>query len=332
MRYRVDVTLRFGPDGAPFRAKPAPTSAPASDRGRSWYRGDNHLHTVHSDGKRTPEQLVAAARQAGLDFITSTDHNTSSAQLIWGHYAKNDLLIMNGEEVTTRSGHWPAIGLPAGTWLDWRYRADDPADFRRFAEQVRAAGGLVTAAHPFANCFGCTYEFSYELADLVEIWNGPWTAEDEAAVTTWDGLLRTGKFIPAIGDSDAHNPEHVVGLPQTVVRADGLNQRALLDGLRRGRSYLAESSDVAVEFTVDGADIGDTVRRPSGAEITARVRVSGAPGTTITLLSQVGPVATASAGELTFATRPRYVRWLRAEVRRGGTMVALTNPIFVRAR
>ena len=136
LNYRVDVTLTFGPDGAPFVPNPAPERAPARERGRAWYRGDCHLHTVYSDGRRTPDQLVADARAAGLDFMVSTEHNTQSAHLQWGNYAKDDLLILNGEEVTTRSGHWPAIGLPPGKWIDWRYRAGDPAGFRRFTEQV----------------------------------------------------------------------------------------------------------------------------------------------------------------------------------------------------
>jgi hypothetical protein len=175
----VQITLTFGPQGTPFQPNPAPTSAPAKQRGKSWYRGDCHLHTVYSDGKRTAQELVADARAAGLDFMVSTDHNTSSSTLQWGNEATDDLLILNGEEVTTRSGHWPAIGLPAGQWIDWRYRASDQRDFRCFVDQVHRLGGLVTAAHPFAACFGCTYEFAYEIADMVEVWNGPWTADDQ---------------------------------------------------------------------------------------------------------------------------------------------------------
>ncbi len=125
MNYRVDITLTFGRDDAPpFRPNPAPASAPARDRGRSWYRGDCHLHTIHSDGRRTPQQLVADARAAGLDFIVSTDHNTSSSQLVWGDHATGDLLILNGEEVTTpvrplardrpAAGHLDRLALPRG--------------------------------------------------------------------------------------------------------------------------------------------------------------------------------------------------------------------------
>ncbi|MGW4396527.1 CehA/McbA family metallohydrolase [Amycolatopsis nivea] len=350
LNYRVDITLTFGRDTAkPFQPNPAPEAAPARERGRSWYRGDSHLHTVHSDGKRTPEQLVADARAAGLDFIVSTDHNTSSSQLVWGDYATDDLLILNGEEVTTRSGHWPAIGVPAGTWIDWRYRASDPRDFRRFTDQVHRAGGLVTAAHPFANCFGCTYEFAYEIADLVEVWNGPWTADDEASVTHWDGLLRGGRWIPAIGDSDAHNPDQTVALPHTVVQADRLGRAELLAGLKAGRSWLAESKDVQLDFSVSGAGrtagIGGRLVAGIGTPIEVRAVVHGVPGTTVTFLDQLGPehsetVPESGAATVTWTTYPRYSRWVRVEVRRpsGGpktttpnAMVAMSNPIFLGA-
>ena len=341
LNYQVQITLHFGPPGTPFRPNPAPATAPAKQRGRSWYRGDCHLHTVHSDGRRTPDQLVADARAAGLDFIVSTDHNTSSAQLQWGDHATDDLLILNGEEVTTRSGHWPAIGLPAGTWIDWRYRANDPADFRHFADQVHRAGGLVTAAHPFANCFGCTYEFAYEIADLVEVWNGPWTQDDEASVIHWDGLLRGGTWIPAIGDSDAHNPDQKVALPHTVVQADSLRQADLLRGLKSGQSYLAESSAVSLTFAAaangHSAGIGGRLNVGTGTPVDVRLTLTGAPGTTVSFLDQLGPehtetVPDSGTATVTWTTYPRYSRWIRAEVRRpssANAMVAMTNPIFL---
>lgn len=346
LNYRVDITLHFGPQGAPFKPNPAPATAPAKERGRAWYRGDCHLHTVHSDGQRTPDQLVADARAAGLDFIVSTDHNTSSSQLIWGDYATKDLLILNGEEVTTRSGHWPAIGLPAGTWIDWRYRASDPQDFGKFVDQVHKAGGLVTAAHPFANCFGCTYEFAYQVADLVEVWNGPWTDDDQQTVNHWDGLLRSGQFIPAIGDSDAHNPDQTVALPHTVVLADSLRQKDLLAGLKAGRSWLAESSDVSLTFSASAggrtAGIGDRLTIDTGTPVTVKVTVDGVPGTNVSILDQLGvehseTVDDSGSATVTWTTFSRYSRWVRAEVRRpsGGpnttvtnAMVAMTNPIF----
>lgn len=256
------------------------------------------------------------ARAAGLDFFVSTDHDTSSASLQWGDYAGDDLLIVNGEEVTTRSGHWPAWGLPAGKWIDWRYRADDQRDFRRFVDDVHDAG---------------------EHADVVEVWNGPWTLDDEAAVIAWDGL--------AVGNSDAHNPDQVVALPHNVVLADGLRPRRLLDGFRAGHNWLAESSAVSLSYTAtDGArtvGIGDRLRSGTGTEVTFEVAVSGMPGTSVRLLNQIGPqwseqVDASGTAAVRWQTQSRYSIWVRAEVRRPvptattpDTMVALTNPIFL---
>ncbi|HWC79729.1 MAG TPA: CehA/McbA family metallohydrolase [Pseudonocardiaceae bacterium] len=348
LHYTVNVTLTFGPAGTAFVPNPAPTTAPARARGRSWYRGDGHLHTVYSDGRRTQAELVADARTAGLDFVVSTEHNTPSGSLNWGTVATDDLLIVNGEEVTTRTGHWPASNLPVGHWIDWRYRADDPADFARFVDEVHAVGGLVTAAHPFGTCLGCSWEFNYEQADLIEVWNGPWTLDDESTVTAWDSMLRTGRWIPAVGDSDAHNPDQVVGLPHNVVLADDLRAGALMDGLRAGHNWLAESS--AVDLTMNATDgvrtagIGERLRTGAGTPVTVTVILGGVPGTQVRFIDQIGPQYTATvpasgAATVTWTALPRYTEWVRVEVRRAvptattvDTMVALTNPVFLDRR
>ena len=341
MNYEVDVTLRFGPPGEPIRPNPAPRRA--TGRGRAWYRGDCHLHTVHSDGKRTPEELIAAAKTAGLDFFVSTEHNTCSASLRWGDHARPDLLIVNGEEVTTRSGHWPALGLPPGYWIDWRYRGSEHAAFERFARRVHAVGGLVVAAHPYASCPGCSWEFGYDHVDAVEVWNGDWSFDDELAVRRWDGLLREGRWTPAIGSSDAHREPQPVGLPQTVVLAEDLETRSILAGIAAGRSWLAESSRVELTMkAVAGRRVADIGDRLHAAEARIELDIAGAPGCEVRLIT---PTRIAHS-EWVPASGRAQVRWtatdadwVRAEVRRPlrtpttpDTMVALTNPVFLGRR
>lgn len=347
LTFEVDVTVRFGQDGDRFEPNPAPLEARKADRGKAWYRGDGHLHTIYSDGRRTPQELVAEAREAGLDFIVSTEHNTPSAHLQWGDHATEDLLILNGEEVTTRSGHWPAWNLPAGKWIDWRYRADGPGELAKFVEEVHEAGGLVVAAHPYGPCVGCTWEYGMDQADLVEVWNGPWTLDDEATVIAWDGLLRAGKWIPAVGNSDSHTHNDRIGLPHNVVHAEGLTPDQLMAGFAKGRNWIAESSAVRLEMVAkaDGetVGIGERLKTSPGTPVTIEVTVHGAPDTHIRILDQLGPqwggyVPTEGA-TATWTTQSRYSRWVRAEVRRSeptqttvDTMVALTNPIFLDIR
>jgi len=336
MNWSLTVELSYGPDGPPYVPRPAPPWA--TGRGRAWYRGDMHLHTVHSDGRRLPAEVAAGARAAGLDYIVSTDHNTSSAAGVWGEFAGPDLLIIDGEEITTRNGHYTALGLPAGTWIDWRYRAVDGGLAGNVA-QIHRAGGLAVAAHPLAPCVACGWKFGYAGLDAVEVWNGPWTLDDEAVLAGWDNLLVAGKWIPAVGDSDAHSEPQVIGLPHNVVLADDLDRRSILAGVKAGRLWLAESSAVNLTFSVSGgareAGIGARLAVGDATPVTVTLTVDGAPGTGARLITDQGVRFTAALpasgpGTVTWTTTPRNSRYVRAEVRRAdGTMVALTNPIFL---
>ncbi|MDT0305349.1 CehA/McbA family metallohydrolase [Streptomyces sp. DSM 44917] len=346
--YEVTVTLERGTAGS----TPRPVYPPerATGRGRAWYRGDCHLHTVHSDGQRTPAEVAAAARAAGLDFIVTTEHNTTSGHGAWQGLWGDDLLVLCGEEVTTRNGHYLALGIDPGTFVDWRYRARDDA-YGRFARRVHQANGLVVPAHAHATCIGCSWKFGFREADAVELWNGPWTADDELSLASWETLLRAGgDWLPAMGNSDAHREPQVVGLPQTVVLADGLTRRDILAGLSAGRSYLAESSSVELEFGVSDArgrhaGIGGRLAAPGGTPVTVRLAVRGGPaGGSARLLTDQGlmrsyALAPDGSGTVTWQTTVSNVGFVRAEVRHApvgggvpglpGAMAAMTNPVFL---
>lgn len=332
--WTATITLRYGDPGPRFRPDPASTRARG---GRGWYRGDLHLHTVHSDGTYTPEELVAGARAADLDFIVSAEHNTQTANDIWGPLAGRDLLIIAGEEITTRGGHYNALGLEPGQWIDWRYRPED-GQLGRFLDEIHDVGGLAIANHPYCPFVGCDWRFGYEGMDAVEVWNGPWTADDNAAVAKWDSLLRAGEAIVAAGGaSDAHRPDQTVGLPQTVVRARALSRDAVLDGIGAGRSYVAESSAVTLSMLARAgarrrAGIGERLAVGRRRAVRVRLRVQGAPGSVATFHTEDGRVASAPVDDrdatASFATTAGESEYVRAEVRRAdGRMVALTNPI-----
>jgi hypothetical protein len=332
MNWTVEVTLRFGEPGPAFVPSHAPTRA--HGRGRAWYRGDMHMHSVHSDGAWLPEQIVAEARRSGLDYIVSTEHNTSSAAGIWGHHARDDLLIIDGEEVTTRNGHYTALGLPPGTWIDWRYRAVDGV-IPRFLKEIHRHGALAVAAHPFCPFVGCQWKFGYAHVDAIEVWNGPWTPDDEASLQLWNGLLvEQRRWIPAVGDSDSHKEGQVIGLPQNVVLAEDLERGAILSAVRAGRLYVAESSAVSLSFEAATGSrtggIGERLGAEPGDPVTVSVRTEGVPAGVIRLFTDEGQVFEGPVGTATWRTTPRVSPYVRAEVRHpDGSMAAFTNPIFL---
>lgn len=349
MAYRLEVTLRRGARGPAFTPRPAPTRA--AGRGPAWYRGDLHLHTVHSDGHREPAELVAAARSAGLDFMVSTEHNTPSATGIWGHHAAEDLLIINGEEVTTRNGHLIAAGLPAGTWIDWRFRAVD-GTLPRVVGELHEHGALAIAAHPFCPYVGCAWKFGFAEVDAVEVWNGPWTPDDEVSLRQWDAALvaagEDGRWLPAVGSSDSHDHSDAPGLGQTVVWADDLSPEAILAGVRAGRSYVAESTavEVAFEARANGrtARIGERLAVAPDMTVECAVHVRGVPGGFVRFVTDEGslaqlPLPRAGEGSVRWTTTAAVSKYVRVEVRHTPAeptvfegMAAFTNPIFLDPR
>ena len=360
LTYSVTVTLTYGPPGPGFQ--PHYPRQRVAGTGVGWYRGDCHLHTVHSDGRRTPAEVAAGARAAGLDFIVSTDHNTSSSHGAWGPLAGDDLLIITGEEITSRNGHVLALGIDPGEWVDWRYRSVDGV-WGRFVQQVHDAGGLVVPAHPYCAFVGCYWKFGFdEPVDAVEVWNGPWTVDDDTAILLWDGMLVDGVrrgatgFLPAMANSDAHSDPQVIGLPQTIVRAASKSRSAILAGLRAGRSWMAESSAVQVDFTVAGGGqtghVGDRLAVGRFTPLTASVAVSGVPNGVIRFIGDEGQMQqtqldASGAGTASMAATASLCAYLRIEVRHPrpdgsagngngmgtdiqlGPLAALTNPIFL---
>jgi hypothetical protein len=93
------------------------------------YAGASHVHSSHSDGAGSVQEIAAAASQAGLDFVLVTDHNALTAQQLgedrW--YLNGKVLIIVGTEFATDIGYLLAFDAP-----------DDFAPFFGSAEEGQA--------------------------------------------------------------------------------------------------------------------------------------------------------------------------------------------------
>jgi hypothetical protein len=324
-----------------------------------WWRGDLHMHTVHSDGTWTIAELINYARNTGLNFIFITDHNTAS------HHAEIDRLrgsnslqplVLRGEEITTYGGHTNAWGLPSGTWIDFRAHAKDTARISSIAAETHRAGALISINHPFALCGGCSwsYDASARGFDGIEVWNGAWDATDEQALTMWDKILQSGRHITAIASSDSHRSDTPIGQPTTHVAANALSEQSLLKGIRQGRVYLTgEVARPRISFEAE-----EVTKRAGGQASTRRARAMigdemqlNAPGIlrfliTTEATSPDAIVSLISNGQVirSFpATSKSEAREIEIEVQRNSyfrievrdktkAMLALTNPIYLKIR
>ncbi len=100
--------------------------------------GALHMHTLHSDGTGTVEQLALAARTRGLQWIVITDHDTlaPAPSAGWLH----GVLVIVGHEITLDHNHFLALNV--GEVVD---NALTPQDF---VDAVYARGGFGIIAHP----------------------------------------------------------------------------------------------------------------------------------------------------------------------------------------
>ncbi|WP_224370894.1 PHP domain-containing protein [Hyalangium versicolor] len=110
---------------------------PAQAGVQEWPRGAFHVHTTRSDGHGTVEEVAAAARAAGLQFVVLTDHNDFAPR---EPAFINGVLMVPAVEISTPSGHLVAFGMQT------------PLDGARARQEgvraVEAAGGVSVLAHP----------------------------------------------------------------------------------------------------------------------------------------------------------------------------------------
>lgn len=358
-RYWVNVDLDLALNDAEIEAAAQPYELPsvrgaaaASGPGR-WYRGDLHVHSIHSDGYNTIAELAAGARQRDLDFLAITDHNTVSHHQEIASLDRADVLLVPGEEWTTYWGHANVWGLRK--WAD--FRCQEAETVRQVMEFVHSQGKLFSINHPKRiDPWKFTELTGYR---CIEVWQAPWRALNWESVEFWEQHLERGEHIVGVGGSDTHSipPAHEaqpwgLGEPCTWVFApEPLEEESLLRSIEQGHVFISEDpSGPFLELTADAdgqgrfeAMMGDVLHVARGSAVSLRLRYRGPRGKKLRLLNgrEVWHEGEAREEEVTqeFALRVEVPTWVRAEVRglrghpeRGEVVHALTNPIYIDVR
>jgi predicted metal-dependent phosphoesterase TrpH len=356
--YRAEVRFNSRDEDSSFTPRPLAT-------GTRWYRGDLHMHTAHSDGsclsqsgQRVPCPVfltVQTAASRGLDFIAITDHNADSQydalrelQPYFDH-----VLLIPGREMTTFYGHFNIFGVTQ--FIDFRV-TPGKLDLNDVLREVKSHGGIASISHAEApggeQCMGCRWEpasnADMSLLSAVEVINGGQIMFSSAEF--WDARLRDGHRLAAIGGSDSHNatnppgPPGSIGWPTTAVEADELSVRAILNGIRAGRTFvdLTASHDKAVDFEAESsgatARMGGSLHAVAGGAIHVRVHTVDCAGLRVHLLVDGADLAGAAPMPVDSASDPIEAtiqigagrHWLRVEVRDSdGTLALLSSPLYI---
>lgn len=211
-----------------LRGLPAPA-------GMTWFAGDFHAHTLHSDGSESIDQLAARAVSSGLDFLAVTDHNTVSHHAhLPGVGARHGISLVPGQEVTTAHGHANAFGDIG--WVEFRRPG------QAWVDDVAARGGVLSVNHAIDQ--DCSWRYPLErLPAALELWHISWFRDltETSALALWArwGGISASPVTP-IGGSDFHRPgAFTLGMPTTWVCAQDPSPAAILDAVVAGRTAIS---------------------------------------------------------------------------------------------
>lgn len=200
--------------------------------GYTWYAGDFHNHTVHSDGSQTIAQLARLGVEMGLDFLAVTDHNTVSHHPHLESISQEQgITLIPGQEVTTNQGHGNAFGDIG--WIDFR----EP--LQNWVDETNRRGGVFSINHPID--VDCSWVVPLDRKpEAVEFWHSSWYRD-----LIGDGILSwyaaTGNRATLLGGSDFHNHGGLQrpGMPVTWVLARDNTPESILDGVKAGRTAIS---------------------------------------------------------------------------------------------
>ena len=181
--------------------------------------GAFHVHTSRSDGMRSVPDVAAAAARAGLDFVILADHGDGTRAPEAPRYLDH-VLLLDAVEISTRHGHYVAVGLPAVPF-------PLGGDGRDVATDVRRFGGFGVIAHPTSPKSDLRWTEGRNVqVDGIEWINSDSEWRDESSFTLVRALLRfpfgpaetlasmLDRPTDAIAEWDARLADHpVVGIP-----------------------------------------------------------------------------------------------------------------------
>ena len=236
---------------------------------RRWFSGDTHVHFLSTQGS------LREARAEDLNIV-----NLLQSQ--WGSLFTNTE-DFTGEPVTSRDGrtivwanqenrqhllgHLILLGLnePVYPWC-----SDGPSEgelggtlettLSAWADACHAQGGTVIIPHfPNPNGEPATLVATGR-ADAVEM-----IVHDPYNHLEYYRYLNAGYRLPLVGGTDKMSSSVAVGQYRTYVQIpedQDFDYATWCRNLRAGRTFL--SGGPMLEFNIDGAQVGDTVRLPGG--------------------------------------------------------------------
>lgn len=234
-----------------------------------WLKGNLHSHTVNSDGKLTPEEMIEAYKHHGYDFLAITDHDyyTDTRMFtddkftmiqgfeLWSNNLSND------KDIHTHFLWADKMeGIEPGQTLHLPERTGKVAE--KFHYEMRDKGAFVQLNHPHWSMLSSPEvgdENPYHAVEIIN-YGTEWLENTGDGSIFWSEMLYRGVKLWGTGGDDNHN-----GAPLdspysdsfggfTVVKARDRSPQAIMDALFSGSFYTSTGPSI-YDFYVDGDEV-----------------------------------------------------------------------------
>lgn len=234
----------------------------------TWQRANLHAHgrawVGLTNGQQDSDAIVRRYTDLGYSVAGVSNYHQIAAH----HGAGTMPLYEHGYNLA--KSHQVVIGAREVEWFD--FPLWQSASHQQYViDRVKRKADLVALAHPRSrDAYSVDRLQRLTGYDLIEVVNGPFTVED-----VWDSALSSGRPVWVVANDDTHDlaDPRRTATGWNMVDAPTADTPAIVDALRRGRSYAALRTGA-----IDAAAI-TTVERVHVDDATLRVHVSGAAAT-----------------------------------------------------
>ena len=283
----------------------------------NWYKAALHVHTTTSDGDVDVPTRLQQYREKGFDVVAITDHRQTND--LSGYTTRKFLAISSIEfHPETYSGapthHLLGIGLPH----PYKYNNSLPA--QEMIDDIKSKGAKVFYAHPYWT--GHTFVEMTEVSGYLglEVYNDGCESTNSAeSQIYWDQMLNKGYKLSGLATDDVHRSEKV-GKAWTMIKADKLNEKSILDALENGCFYASKGPEIE-DFFVD-ENMKVNIKCSPVHKIA--FRINGAGNGRVFLSNDSQGLSSAE-----WDMSKKKPKWVRCEVIDKDGNSAWTNPIFM---
>lgn len=212
------------------------------DPNKPVFRGNTHVHTRHSDGRKSFDECLDIYAALGHDFLVVTDHWHMSDET-----RRGNMLVLRGVEydfvLDAQVLHVVGV-LPAGA---------DPGvargdDHLYAVERINAVGGAAICAHPAWSMNTLDTLLSLKGCCGAEVFNAvsgiPYGVDRAYSETQLDVAANHGRLFTLFTGDDTHYYEGEPGWGRNMIQADELTSGALIAAMKRGSMYCTQGPEI----------------------------------------------------------------------------------------